>query len=55
MAQVENLGYSFVEVLSSCPIHQRKTPVEAMRFVGNEMTAHFPVRVFRQEGQVTDA
>jgi 2-oxoglutarate ferredoxin oxidoreductase subunit beta len=53
--QVRDQGYSFVEILSPCPVYQRRTPVEALKFVGNEMAAHFPVRVFRREGRRTDA
>jgi 2-oxoglutarate ferredoxin oxidoreductase subunit beta len=51
-AQVENKGYSFVEVLSACPTYQRLSPVESLRFVHDEMAAYFPLRVFRKEGAV---
>ena len=54
-AQAENRGYCFVEILSPCPTYQRKTPVEALKFVGEQMTAQFPVGVFRREGRRTDA
>jgi 2-oxoglutarate ferredoxin oxidoreductase subunit beta len=53
-AQVENKGYSFVEILSPCPVHQRLTPQEAMEFAGTAMAAQFPVRVFRKEGEPVD-
>ena len=51
-AQVEDKGYAFVEILSPCPVYQRLTPAEALRFVGEKMTAFFPVGVFRREGKV---
>ena len=55
-AQIENKGYTFVEILSPCPIHQRVSPVEALEFVGKTMAEHFPVRAFRVEGRnVNDA
>jgi len=54
-AQVDNKGYSFVEVLSPCPTYQRSTPVDALKFVGEQMASHFPVRVFRKEGRPVDA
>jgi 2-oxoglutarate ferredoxin oxidoreductase subunit beta len=54
-AQVEDKGYSFVEVLSACPTYQRCTPVEALKFVGQTMAAHFPCRVFRKEGEPVNA
>jgi 2-oxoglutarate/2-oxoacid ferredoxin oxidoreductase subunit beta len=49
--QVEGKGYSLVEVLSPCPVYWRHTPVEALRFVKEQMSAYFPVRVFRENGQ----
>jgi 2-oxoglutarate/2-oxoacid ferredoxin oxidoreductase subunit beta len=49
-AQMEDKGYSFVEILSPCPAYLRLSPVEALEFVGREMTAQFPVRAFRREG-----
>lgn len=54
-AQIDNRGYSFVEVLSPCPIYQRCTPTEALAFVGEQMAGYFPVRVFRKEGQPVHA
>ena len=54
-AQVENKGYSFVEVLSPCPIYQHLSPPEALQFVGKEMTRYFPLGIFREEGKVIDA
>ena len=54
-AQVHGKGYSFIEVLSPCPTYQRLSPVEALKFVGEQMAAYFPVRAFRKEGQKQDA
>ena len=51
LAQVEDKGYSFVEILSPCPVYQHVSPVEALEFVGKQMAAQFPVRVFRKEGR----
>src|ERR1017187_5619541 len=41
--QVKGLGFSFVEVLSPCPTIWKMQPVEAKRFVQDEMGAVFPV------------
>ena len=41
--QVKGLGFSFVEVLSPCPTIWKMQPVEAKRFVQDEMTATFPL------------
>ena len=49
-SQVAGKGYSFVEVLSPCPTYLRLSPQKAMEFVGREMAAQFPVRIFRKEG-----
>ena len=54
-AQVDGKGYSFVEVLSPCPVYQRFSPVDSLKFVGQEMASYFPVRLFRKEGKVTNA
>lgn len=50
-AQVDGKGYSFVEILSPCPIHQRMTPDEALHFAGTTMAKQFPTRVFRKNGK----
>lgn len=50
-AQLDRKGYSFVEILSPCAIYQRCTPVEALRFVREQMIPGFPVRMFRDEGK----
>jgi 2-oxoisovalerate ferredoxin oxidoreductase beta subunit len=43
--QVENKGYSFVEVLSECPTHLKMTPLEAEKWVEEEMVPVFPLGV----------
>ena len=43
--QVENKGFSFVEVLAECPLHLGFTPTEASEWVKNEMTKYFPLGV----------
>jgi len=54
-AQVNEKGYSFVEVLSPCPVYQYASPVDALKFVGEQMASYFPVRVFRKEGKIANA
>ena len=39
--QIKGLGFSFVEVLSPCPTIWKLTPVEAQKFVHDEMAANF--------------
>jgi 2-oxoisovalerate ferredoxin oxidoreductase beta subunit len=43
--QVENRGFSFVEVLAECPTHLGLGPVEAEAWVRDKMTAVFPLGV----------
>jgi len=45
--QVENKGYSFVEVLSECPTHLKMTPVEAEKWVEENMVPIFPLGVHK--------
>jgi len=45
--QVKGLGFSFVEVLSPCPTIWKFEPVDAQRFVREEMAEVFPVANFR--------
>ncbi len=54
-AQIQGKGYSFVEVLSPCPTYFRRSAADSLRFVGEQMRAAFPVRVFRKEGIVQNA
>ena len=45
--QVKGLGFSLVEVLSPCPTIWKMQPVEAQRFVEQEMTKTFRVANLR--------
>ena len=45
--QVKGLGFSLVEVLSPCPTISKMQPVEAQRYVEQEMTKTFHVANFR--------
>ncbi len=43
--QVENAGFSFVEVLAECPTHLRASPAEAERWVREKMVPVYPLGV----------
>ncbi len=45
--QRDNLGFSFVEILSPCPTIWGKDPVDARRWVAEQMIPSFPLNVFR--------
>jgi 2-oxoglutarate/2-oxoacid ferredoxin oxidoreductase subunit beta len=53
-AQIDNKGYSFIEFLSPCPTYFGKTPAKSLEFVKKEMSAYFPVKVFREKGKVVN-
>jgi len=42
-AQERGLGFSMVELLSSCPTNWKITPQEALEFVAEEMVPVFPL------------
>ena len=46
--QVEEMGFSFVEVLLACPTNWGMTPLEANRRVEEEMIPYFPLGVFKE-------
>jgi 2-oxoisovalerate ferredoxin oxidoreductase beta subunit len=45
--QRDGLGFSFVEILSPCPTIWGKDPVEARKWVAEQMVPIFPLNVFR--------
>jgi len=45
--QIENRGFSFVEVLSECPTHLGMTPEAAEAWVKETMTSYFPLGVLK--------
>lgn len=46
-AQMQNLGFSIVELLSSCPTNWGMTPVEALEWIHDEMIPVYPLGDFR--------
>ncbi len=47
--QVEGKGFSLVEVLVSCPTNWRKSPIEALEHIKNEVTKVYPLGVYKEE------
>ena len=45
--QVENRGFSLIEVLSSCPTNWGMTPVKALEWVDTNMIPYYPLGVFK--------
>ncbi|MEA3336217.1 MAG: thiamine pyrophosphate-dependent enzyme [Chloroflexota bacterium] len=50
--QMEGLGLSLVEVLSSCPTNWRLKPADALRWIEDEMVPVFPIGDYRVADQV---
>ena len=48
LTQRRGLGLSLVEVLSTCPVAWRKTPVEALAWGEHEMKKTYPLQNFRR-------
>jgi 2-oxoglutarate ferredoxin oxidoreductase subunit beta len=47
--QLENKGFSMVEVLSTCPTNWGRTPVEALKWLEENMIPYYPLGVFKDE------
>jgi 2-oxoglutarate ferredoxin oxidoreductase subunit beta len=45
--QKAGLGFSIVEILSTCPTNWGMTPVQAMQRVRDEMIPYYPLGVFK--------
>ncbi|OGN91980.1 MAG: 2-oxoglutarate oxidoreductase, partial [Chloroflexi bacterium RBG_13_50_10] len=53
--QIDDLGYSLVEILSPCPTNWRMTPLEAWQWIDKEMTKEFPLGVIKDITGAKDA
>jgi len=45
--QLKNLGFSYVEILSPCVTGLKKDPVDAMKWVREEMENYYPVGIMK--------
>ena len=45
--QINNIGYSFVEVLSSCPTNWGMSPVEANRHIVENVSKYYQLGIFK--------
>ena len=46
-AQIDNLGFSLVEILSPCPVNWKMSPLESWHWIDKEMTKVFPLGVIK--------
>jgi 2-oxoglutarate ferredoxin oxidoreductase subunit beta len=45
--QIDNLGFSLVEILSPCPTNWKMKPLESWQWIDKEMTKEFPLGVIK--------
>ena len=45
--QIKGLGFSIVEVLSPCPTYLGLSPQDAVKWVGEELTKEYPLKIFK--------
>ena len=45
--QIDNVGLSFVELISACPVNWHKTPLECLKWIEDEVLAEFPLGEFK--------
>lgn len=54
-AQIDDLGFSLVEILSPCPTNWRMNPLESWQWIDKEMIKEFPLGVIKDITGKTDA
>jgi len=52
--QIENKGFSLVEVLSACPSNWKMTPVQAKQWLVDNMIKQFPLGVFKDKTEESE-
>lgn len=45
--QIDGIGFSIVEVLSSCPTYWGKSPVEALEHIRTDLMPYYPLGVYK--------
>ena len=53
--QIDNLGFSLVEILSPCPTNWKMSPIESWQWVDKEMIKEFPLGVIKDKTGGKDA
>ena len=50
--QMKNAGFTFIEVVSTCPTNWGKTPVESFKWLEENMLPVFPLGVYKDVEEV---
>ena len=45
--QMAGLGLSLVEILSPCPVNWKMEPVNALKFISEQMIKQYPLGVYK--------
>src|SRR3989338_8704654 len=45
--QIQEKGFSLIEILSPCPVYWRMSSVESLKFIDKEMSTTFPLGIFK--------
>ena len=53
--QVENKGFSLVEVVSACPTNWGMTPQKALEWVESDMLPYYPLGVYKDRTAAKEA
>ncbi len=53
--QIDKQGFSMVEILSPCPTNWKMTPLQSWQWIEKEMSATFPLGVFKDRTGKKDA
>ena len=53
--QINNKGFSLVEVVSSCPTNWGMTPVDALKWVDEKMIPYYPLGVYKDRSATKEA
>ncbi|MFN4227743.1 MAG: thiamine pyrophosphate-dependent enzyme [Candidatus Ratteibacteria bacterium] len=48
--QIENKGFSLVEILSPCPVNWKMTPIQSLNFIKEVMCKYFVPGVYKDKG-----
>ncbi|MCM8772103.1 MAG: thiamine pyrophosphate-dependent enzyme [Candidatus Omnitrophica bacterium] len=48
--QIEKIGFSFIEILSTCPVNWKMSPKQAMDWITEVMSKHYILGVYKDKG-----
>jgi 2-oxoglutarate ferredoxin oxidoreductase subunit beta len=50
--QMDNIGLSFVEIVTACPTNWHKSPVESLKWIEDEVLAELPLGEFKNVDRI---